>query len=293
VFDGRFRSGVDWAVKPLGSALRRTGLAPDHLTALGLLLSLPTAWAIATGRLGLGLGLLIGSAVPDLLDGALAKASGRASVRGAFFDSVCDRVTDTLVLGSLAWYLQDQHRGHLALLPVAVLGASLLVSYERAKAESLGFKASGGLMERAERIVVVCAALAFSFLMIPLLWAMLGLTVLTAVQRFVMVWKQANQGGHGPPAAERRVFVRRAGYSREPRTVEAAAMAARWRAWREANGWVPRAERYVDGTRRTGATTRWQERRRARLGRLSRFDENDPDPSAVTPLRRRPGSRRP
>ena len=146
MFDGRFRSGVDRAVRPVGSALRRTGLAPDHLTALGLALAFPTAWAIATGRLGLGLGLLIASAVPDLLDGALAKASGRASPRGAFFDSVCDRVTDTLVLGSMAWYLQDQHRGHLALLPVAVLGVSLLVSYERAKAESLGFSARGGLM---------------------------------------------------------------------------------------------------------------------------------------------------
>ena len=75
---------------------------------------------------------------------------GRATVRGAFLDSVCDRVTDALVLGGVAWYLQDRHHGHAFMLPFAVLGASLLISYERAKAESLGFEAKGGLRPRAQ-----------------------------------------------------------------------------------------------------------------------------------------------
>jgi CDP-diacylglycerol---glycerol-3-phosphate 3-phosphatidyltransferase len=285
VFDGRFRSGVDRAVKPIGGALRRTGLSPDHLTAFGLLLAVPTAWAIASGRLGLGLALLICSAVPDLLDGALAKASGRASARGAFFDSVADRVTDALVLGAVAWYLMDHHPGHIALLPVAVMGTSMLVSYERAKAESLGFQAKGGLMERAERVVVLCAGLAFSFLLIPLLWLMLALTAATAVQRFVKVWRQANAAGRRPPPQERPVLVRRWSYARS----EPPAVAARWRAWREANGWVPRSARYVDGSRRAGAAARWQERRRARLARLA----GDQDPKTGAPDRRRYGSRRP
>jgi CDP-diacylglycerol--glycerol-3-phosphate 3-phosphatidyltransferase len=192
LFDGRFRTGVDRVVRPMGAALVRTGLAPDHLTTFGLLLAVPTALAIGSGHLGVGLALLIFSAVPDLLDGALAKASGRATVRGAFFDSVCDRVTDTLVLGGFAWYLQDRDGGHAAMLPFAVLGVSLLVSYLRAKAESLGFDAKGGLMERAERIIVLCAGLAFSVLLVPLLWAMLGLTVVTAGQRFWKVWRQAS-----------------------------------------------------------------------------------------------------
>jgi CDP-diacylglycerol--glycerol-3-phosphate 3-phosphatidyltransferase len=262
------------------------GLSPDHLTAAGLLLAFPTAWAIATGRLGLGLALFIGCAVPDLLDGALAKASGRASRRGAFFDSVCDRVTDTLVLGGIAWYLMDTHHGHVALLPMAVLGASLLVSYERAKAESLGFEARGGLMERAERIVVLCVGLAWSFLLVPLLWLMLGLTVATAVQRFVKVWRQATAAGQGPPPADRPAFVRRSGYARG----EPPAVAARWRAWREANGWVPRSARYADGSRRASATARWQERRQARLARMA---DNSDASEAGTPIRRRYGSRRP
>lgn len=288
MFDGRFRTGVDKVTRPVAKVLRATGLAPDHLTALGLVLAVPAAWAVATGRLGLGLGLLIGSAVPDLLDGALAKASGRASVRGAFFDSVADRVTDAFILSALAWYLQDTHRGHIFILPVAVLGVSLLVSYERAKAESLGFTAKGGLMERAERIVVICAALAFSFVMIPLLWLMLVLTAATAVQRFVMVWRQANATGHRPPPAERRIFVRRAGY-------EAAPMSVRWRAWREANGWTSRPESYGERARPGRASARWEERRQARLARLSRLArlEGDGDGPAERPVRRRSGSRRP
>ncbi len=287
MFDGRFRTGVDRVTRPVARALRATGLAPDHLTALGLLLAVPAAWAIATGRLGLGLGLLIASAVPDLLDGALAKASGRASIRGAFFDSVADRVTDALILTALAWYLQDTHRGHIFILPVAVLGVSLLVSYERAKAESLGFNAKGGLMERAERVVVECATLAFSFMMIPLLWLMLVLTAATAGQRFVMVWRQANAAGHRPPPADRRASTRRPGY-------EAGPMSARWRAWREANGWPVRPDRPARYERYRGrpgsATARWQQRREARLARLRDGDGGD---TSVPARRRSAGSRRP
>jgi CDP-diacylglycerol---glycerol-3-phosphate 3-phosphatidyltransferase len=243
VFDGSFRKGVDRVVTPAGSALQRTGLSPDHLTAFGLLLSIPTALVIGSGHLWIGLALVISSAVPDLLDGALAKASGRASIRGAFFDSVCDRVTDAIVLGGVAWYLQDRHHGHAAILPFAVLGASLLISYERAKAESLGFNAKGGLMERAERIVVLCIGLAFNVVLVPVLWVMLGLTLLTAVQRFVKVWRQAS----APPKPE-------------PSPV-----AVRWRAWREANGWAPRPDRYRRGSAQAGAAVRWRERRVARL----------------------------
>ncbi len=265
-------------VTPAGQALRRTGLSPDHLTALGLVMAVPTAWAIATGRLGLGLVLLIVSAVPDLLDGALAKASGRASVRGAFFDSVADRVTDALVLGGVAWYLQGRYGGHAALLPFAVLAASLLISYERAKAESLGFQAKGGLMERAERIVVLCVGLAFSVTLVPVLWIMLGLTLITAVQRFVKVWRQASV----PP---------------RPARPEPSLMAVRWRAWREANGWMPRADRYAPGSRRAGAGRRVRERRLARLER-TRLERQSGDSStpAGTPPRwwsGRSGTRRP
>lgn len=285
MFDGRFRTGVDRLTKPAGSALRRTGLSPDHLTALGLVLAVPTAIMIGSGHLWVGLILLIASAVPDLLDGALAKASGRASVRGAFFDSVADRVTDALVLGGVAWYLQDRHHGHAFLLPMAVLGASLLISYERAKAESLGFDAKGGLMERAERVVVLCVGLLLGFLLVPLLWVMLALTLFTAGQRFVKVWHQAGvpgdqasatgqpSTGHGDPDV---------GGGAEDPAAEPVAVTARWRAWREANS---RSGHFAHGTRRSAASSTWRERRQARLEDRSIVRHGT--------RRRRSGSRRP
>ena len=192
MFDGRWRSSVEQGLKPIGANIRRTGITADHLTATGVVLAAAASVAIATGALRAGLLLLALCALPDLLDGAVAKASGTASPRGAFFDSVADRVTDSLLLGGVAWHLSSTHPGRIAVLPLAVLGASMLISYERAKAEALGYDARGGLMERAERIIALGIGLLFDSILIPVLWLMLTLTAITAVQRFVKVWQQAS-----------------------------------------------------------------------------------------------------
>ena len=237
MFDGRWLTSVDKARQPVGSAIRRAGVNADHLTALGLVMAGATALALATGRLGLGLVLLLAMSLADLLDGPVAKASGTAGPRGAFFDSVADRVSDSLVLGGLGWYLAAQGDGRLAVLPLAVLATSNLISYERAKAESLGYSARGGLMERAERIIVLAVGLAWSDLLVPVLWLLLALTMATAVQRFATVWRQAS-GARGRPVRTDR--------PRSPLNSQ-----ARWRAWREAArpggralrsaGWRPRS----------------------------------------------------
>ena len=191
MFDGRFRAPIERAVRPVGMLLRRTGLSPDHLTILGIVVAVAAAFAIGQGALRGGLVLVIAAALPDMLDGALAKASNSASQRGAFFDSVIDRVTDSVLFGGVAWYFASEKSPHLALLPMAIMGVSSLISYERAEAESLGLYAKGGLMERAERIVVLCIGLLFDSLLVPIMWIMLALTVITAIQRFVQVWRQA------------------------------------------------------------------------------------------------------
>jgi CDP-diacylglycerol--glycerol-3-phosphate 3-phosphatidyltransferase len=100
-------------------------------------------------------------------------------------------VTDALLFGGVAWYFASNESPHLAILPLAVSGMSSVISYERAKAESLGLSAKGGLMERAERIICLCLGLLFPPLLIPILWIMLVLTTVTAVQRFFKVWQQA------------------------------------------------------------------------------------------------------
>jgi len=192
MFAGQFRSQAEVQLRPIGRSLKKTGIKADHLTVLGVVMAVATSIAVANGALRLGLLLLVLCAVPDVLDGAVAKASGTAGPRGAFFDSVCDRVTDTLLLGGVAWHLSTQHSGRIAVLPLAVLGASTLISYERAKAESLGFDARGGLMERAERTIALGVGLLFDSILIGVLWVMLVLTLVTAGQRFVKVWRQAS-----------------------------------------------------------------------------------------------------
>jgi CDP-diacylglycerol--glycerol-3-phosphate 3-phosphatidyltransferase len=201
MFDGRWRGTFEKGLRPIGAQIRRTGITANHLTVTGLVMAVAAALAIANGRLRAGLLLLVLTALPDVLDGAVAKASGTASPRGAFFDSVVDRVSDALLLGGVAWYLSSTQPGRIAVLPLAVLAASMLVSYERAKAEALGFDARGGLMERAERLAFLAFGLLFESLLVPVLWVMLVLTTFTAGQRFVTVWRQASAPQVQPLAA--------------------------------------------------------------------------------------------
>jgi len=191
VFDGKFRVHVDKYVRPVGVTLTRTKITPDHLTIVGLVISIAAAVTIGAGYLRFGLLLVVAAALPDMLDGALAKASNVSSQRGAFFDSTIDRITDGFMLGGVAWYLGDTRGGTAAVLPFAVMAVSSLISYQRAKAESLGLQAKGGLMERAERIVILCVGLLFDSGLYWVMWAMLVLVSITAVQRFVKIWRQA------------------------------------------------------------------------------------------------------
>ena len=191
MFDGNFRNGVDRVVRPVGRWLVRLGVSANFLTCIGLVMSVAACVLIGKGQLRLGLAFLILTAVPDLLDGAVAMAAGTSSKRGAFFDSTADRVTDGLLLCGIAWHLAESEGGTIMLLPMAILGVSSVISYERAKAELLGYDAKGGLMERAERMVVLGFGLCFQAVLIPVLWFMLVVTAVTAIQRFVKVWRQA------------------------------------------------------------------------------------------------------
>ncbi|MCC6340006.1 MAG: CDP-alcohol phosphatidyltransferase family protein [Acidimicrobiia bacterium] len=190
MLDGRWRTKVEQGLTPIGHGLRRAGVTADMLTVVGLVCSVATGALAAFGELRWAVVGLIASGLPDLLDGTVARTSGSASPRGAFFDSVVDRVSDAVVLGGIAWYLAGTSP-YLPVLAFAVAAASMLVSYQRARAEALGFTARGGLMERAERMVVLGAGLFFDVL-VPVLWVMLALIGFTAVQRFVKVWRQAS-----------------------------------------------------------------------------------------------------
>ncbi|NNE74501.1 MAG: CDP-alcohol phosphatidyltransferase family protein [Acidimicrobiales bacterium] len=209
MFDGNWRTAVDRGLTPIGASLQRTGISADQVTVVGIAMATAAAVAIGSGNLRLGLLFLILTGVPDALDGAVAKASGTSSVRGAYLDSVSDRLTDALLFGGVAWHLASTEDSHIMMLPVALMAIAMLVSYQRAKAESLGFDAKGGIMERAERFIVLGFGLLFDEILIWVLWVMLALTVVTAIQRFVKVWRQATdavpESAISERAARRRV----------------------------------------------------------------------------------------
>ena len=196
MLDGNLRTAVDRALIPIGRGLQRIGVTADVVTIVGIAMSGAAAVAIGRGSLLLGFILLILTGIPDALDGAVAKAAGTSSKRGAFFDSVSDRLTDALLFGGLAWHYASTRPGHLMMLPVAVMASAQIISYQRAKAELLGYEAKGGVMERAERFIMLALGLLLSVLigedaLLVVLWIMLALTLVTAIQRFIKVWLQA------------------------------------------------------------------------------------------------------
>ena len=196
MLDGNLRTAVDRALIPIGRVLQRIGITADVVTVIGIAMSGAAAVAIGRGNLLLGFILLILTGIPDALDGAVAKAAGTSSKRGAFFDSVSDRLTDALLFGGLTWHYASTRPGHLMMLPVAVMASAQIISYQRAKAELLGYEAKGGVMERAERFIVLALGLLLSVIigddaLLVVLWIMLALTLVTAIQRFIKVWIQA------------------------------------------------------------------------------------------------------
>ncbi len=192
MFDGQFRSGVDRWTTPIGRAISSVGVTADLLTLSGLVFGLATAVAIASGHTMLGFVGVLATGVPDLLDGPVAKASGLVSKRGAFFDSFVDRVNDLLLFGGIGLLMHRNGHDFLALVSFASYGLASLISYQRAKAESLGFDAKGGIMERAERVIAVALGLLLSALLGPILVLIFLLTFVTVVQRFLKVWGQGS-----------------------------------------------------------------------------------------------------
>jgi CDP-diacylglycerol--glycerol-3-phosphate 3-phosphatidyltransferase len=192
MLDQRWRAEVERGLRPVGVHLRRAGFTANQITAVGLIASVFTCVAVANGRFGLAAVGLAVSGLTDILDGAVAKSGGTASPRGAFFDSVADRASDALVLGGAAWYFAGRDP-HLSVLAFAVAALSFLVSYTRSRAESLGLDARGGLMERAERMVLFGIGLLFGVL-VPVLWLLAALSALTVLQRVAKVWSQTGTG---------------------------------------------------------------------------------------------------
>jgi len=193
MIEQRARGHIERYLDPIARVLVAARFTPMVVTIVGLLLVLGGAVLIGFSHYLLGASIAaLGSAL-DGLDGAVARLAGKASRRGAFIDSVSDRLGETAMWAGLAFAVSEDvgfsDDAVLALLCVLNLGASLLISYLRARAESVGADGRGGLMGRAERVILYSAGLVFSFVPV-MLWVMAALTWMTVAQRFALVWQR-------------------------------------------------------------------------------------------------------
>ena len=187
----------------LGRAVARTGLSPNALTVIGLLGMGGASTLAAYGRFWQAGVVVIAASFFDLLDGAVARATGRATRWGAVFDAVSDRLADFGILfGLLVWYsAPDRFDREAVLLIGLALFGSLLVSYTRSKAGEFGVRIRSGLGTRLERVLIIVIGL-LSGQIVPILWLLAILTNLTALQRWALTWHAMRELGIDDPAAD-------------------------------------------------------------------------------------------
>lgn len=186
-------------VRPLAVRLSRAGVTPDVITVIGTLGAVVSAIVFFHRGVWFGGTLLVwGFVMLDLVDGAVARVSGRSSKFGAVLDSACDRIADAAVFGSIGWYfaMHGQRWMLLACMLCLVLGG--LTSYIRARAEGVGLTATVGIAERADRLIIVLVGTGLTgdpfnvpFLQAIALWALVAASTVTVAQRFATVYRQS------------------------------------------------------------------------------------------------------
>jgi CDP-diacylglycerol--glycerol-3-phosphate 3-phosphatidyltransferase len=160
------RDGVLRGIDPLAQGLIRAQISPNLVSTLGAFIVLGAAAAFASGRPHWGGALVLLNGLFDLLDGQVARDGGRASAFGAFYDSTLDRVGEMALFGGIAWWFVTggvpAARAPIAMvMAITALGASVLVSYTRARAEGLGYECKVGIAQRAERVLLLGAPTLF------------------------------------------------------------------------------------------------------------------------------------
>ncbi len=231
MFTQKFQAWVrKWAERLVG-VFRDSPLTPNMLTLFGLVITAAGATVLGLGQLFIAGVILLFAGLFDIFDGALARASGKVYRYGAFLDSTVDRYSEGLIyLGLLVFF---RGRTLQTVLVLLALAGSFLVSYVRARAQSLGFSCDVGVLARPERVVIIVAGLLLDPLLpiggyhVVLTLALVVLAVgtnFTAVQRVWVVWQQnreelraqrrrplaaaADEAGTGAPPrpAKRRFF---------------------------------------------------------------------------------------
>ncbi len=195
---------------PIVNLLLKLGVSPDAVTLVGTLgVSAGALVFYPRGELFWGTFVIALFVFSDLIDGAMARKSGRSSTFGSFWDSTLDRVGDAAIFGGLALYYARDDGSYLYLcLSLFCLVTGNLTSYARAKAESLGLDARGGIAERSDRLVAILLAAGFAGLLdIPwlleaVLWLLAAASAYTVVFRVMKVRRQAIERDRSPVVPE-------------------------------------------------------------------------------------------
>ena len=190
-----FKPAVVRIISPTARGLLRIGLTPNSVTAIGAVGVITTSLiAYPNGHLFGGTVAICLLALSDLFDGTMARLSEKGPSRwGGFLDSTVDRVTDSAIALGLLIYLAREKDPLSYVLLVSIV-AGFLVSYIRAKAESMQIECKGGFAERTERLIILLTAIGFtglgvSYVLTIGIWLLATASVYTSLERMVIVWK--------------------------------------------------------------------------------------------------------
>jgi CDP-diacylglycerol--glycerol-3-phosphate 3-phosphatidyltransferase len=193
-----FKPAVVRLISPTARGLLRIGLTPNSVTTFGAIGVIATSLiAYPNGHLFGGTVAICCLALSDLFDGTMARLSQQGPSRwGGFLDSTIDRVTDSAIAFGLLIYLADNNDALSYVLLVSIV-SGFLVSYIRAKAESLQIECKGGFAERTERLIILLTAIGFTglgvdYILTVGIWALALASVATVLQRLHIVWKATN-----------------------------------------------------------------------------------------------------
>ena len=176
---------------PVARVLLRAHVRPNHLTMVGLGVSILAAFALAQGQLRVGAVLLALAGLFDFFDGSLARLANSVSAFGAFLDSVADRYSDLVVLLGVLLYYHRVPDTVGVLLTMGALVGTIMTSYTKARAQSIGVRCEIGLIERPERLILLIAGATFNVLT-PAMIALALLSNLTALQRILYMRRAAS-----------------------------------------------------------------------------------------------------
>lgn len=190
-------AGCQWLLVRIVRALSLSRIHPNALTTLGLVLNIVAAVLFSQGRFFAAGLVVVGAGVFDMVDGRVARVTNRVTPFGAFFDSVMDRYSDmALYMGLLVHYARAERFFYVVLVAVVMAG-SVMVSYSRARAESLIPSCKVGFLERPERIVLIIIGALWNR-MAAVLWVIAILSNITVVHRIVYTWRHTGKNAVTP-----------------------------------------------------------------------------------------------